>query len=127
MDYNNSVYFFRMQDGGDLIAEMTITEYNGEEVLSLHNPMRIIYTENGNGMLAVTLYPWVFPHITEDMQFDINNRDIVVKKIVSSSMENYYRKAVKEHTSIASQLFEKIEKNIDEYLKEDTGKKVSYH
>jgi hypothetical protein len=82
------VKFLRLNTGEDIIAEL-YQQDNGE--YKILNPLKILYTMNEKtGMLAISLMHWIFPKISETIEYDLKQESIVLTSNASIQMTEYY-------------------------------------
>ena len=82
------VKFLRLNTGEDIITEMYKQDTGGYKVI---NPLKILYTMNEKtGMLAISLMHWIFPRISEKVEYDLKEESIVISSNASMQMTEYY-------------------------------------
>lgn len=87
----NSVDFFRLVTGEDIVSEYE--EVDGFYILI--NPCKIVYLTSAKpGYLSISLMQWVFAKICNEQVFDLPKNQVVVKSSVGESMMDHYYQSV---------------------------------
>lgn len=82
------IKFLRLNSGEDIISEILNKD---DKTYVLINPLKIIYGINQKtGYVSISLVQWIFPKITENLEFDISISNILIESNASISMTQYY-------------------------------------
>lgn len=107
--------FLRLQNGDDVIAEVTETEDEHGVIYTLFHPLKLVYVPTETtGYVSIAFMPWVFPRICDDQTFTIHGEDVMFVSDVSEKMNIYYWDSVDSYLTTSS----KIE-HVDEIEEEE--------
>jgi hypothetical protein len=85
------VKFIRLQNGDDIIADVSETEDGDGTIYTLFHPLKVVYMPVDNeGSLSVAFIPWVFSKIVDEQVFILHDEDILIYTDVAEKMNIYY-------------------------------------
>ncbi len=87
--------FLRLQNGDDIIADVSETEDEDGTLYTLFHPLKVVYIPvDASGSLSVAFIPWVFSKIVDEQVFVLHDQDILIYTDVAKKMNIYYWESV---------------------------------
>jgi hypothetical protein len=88
----NGIMFFRLSNGEDIVASVVFQDDN--DMMILHEPLKVVYLPKGKGMLSISFMQWVFSKITHNQEFLVSMKDIITMSVPSNSLTEHYKETV---------------------------------
>lgn len=119
-----NIKIVRLQSGEDIIADCMATE--DEEIISLKQPMHIIFKRISTGRSVMMMMPWLPVELIKENIANIYGADILTMIDPKDDLIEYYHNSVNDEdmtsatsASIRPQLFGDDEEPTDEELDEE--------
>jgi hypothetical protein len=98
-DIEGKVRFIRLNNGEDIIAfAYHVPKDSVEEGhYILNDPLKIVYLSSGNPSkptMSISLMQWIFSRITNDKDYKIIERDVLLSSEPTESLIDFYYKTV---------------------------------
>ena len=106
----NSIKYIRLVTGEDIISE--VLEVNGEPHVTLYNPMKLLYTFEGESKIRMQLIEWIFSNLVVKNIFALKRRDILIMEDAAEGITSAYSEQTSE-TSLNELLSSRSRKNLD--------------
>lgn len=119
-----NIKIVRLQSGEDIIADCMATD--DEEVISLKQPMHIIFKRIATGRSVMMMMPWLPVELIKENVANVYGADILTMIDPKDDLIEYYHNSVNDEdmtratsASIRPQLFDDDEEPTDEELDEE--------
>ena len=106
-----------MQSGEDIIASMI--EDKEEGIVSLNNPMTVLFKRQITGKSVMMMVPWLPVEIIQHNMATVYSQDVLTVFQPKESLVNYYQKAVVDLNECIVEESDHIEQSLNEDESED--------
>ena len=85
----------RMVTGEDVISDAIFINEAGNKKYILNNPLKIVYMPITKGThLSISLMQWMFSRISDNQNFEVDERNVLMITEPTESLTDYYYKTV---------------------------------
>lgn len=85
----------RMVTGEDVISDAIFINEAGNKKYILNNPLKIVYMPITKGThLSISLMQWMFSRISDNQNFEVDERNVMMITEPTESLTDYYYKTV---------------------------------
>ena len=111
--------FLRLNNGDDIVCEMVELCEDDSILYLIINPVKVMYVPTTKaGYVQLALVPWIFPRITDERDFTLDPKDVLVVADVSTKLNRYYWDNLEEFMSYSN--FGEMEDEPEEELQEES-------
>lgn len=107
-DIDESIKFFRLSSGEDIISEVIESEIDGQLSYTLLNPMKVVYMIGKPGFISISLMEWIFSRVCETQEFELNLNEVITTGTPTKGIIEHYYECVDHFESRREDLNKKV-------------------